>query len=178
MRASVTPAMLSHFQWLAGGVEELRARLTEAYDLRCARAGDENEDFDEIFDGVLDPPMFMGMLPELLAKAATASPNLKQLSILNLSYNTGAVVESCACLTQVTKLLFTEMELGLDTPVAQIECLSKLQALEVRCLTLPQPILRQASHDTLIPKTPISHESPPKDTTLLYQNHLLPVQVS
>ena len=138
MRAPVTPAMLSQFRWLAGGVEDLRARLPEDFDLRYAMAGEEDEDFDEIYDGELDPLMFMGMLPEVLAVAATASTNLKQLSLFDLFYSTGAVVESCSCLTQITKLTLSEMELGQDTSVAQIQCLSNLQALEVRILTLPQ----------------------------------------
>ena len=130
MMAPVTPAMLSQFQWLARGVEELSARLPGDFDPRYALAGGGGE--DEIFKGKLDSSKFMGLLPELLAMAATAATNLKQLSFLDLASSTGAVVESCACLTQITKLSLTEMELGGHISVAQIKCLSKLQALEVR----------------------------------------------
>ena len=80
------------------------------------------------------PPMFMGLLPELLAKAATASPNLKQLSILDLFSSTGAVVESCACLTQITALSLEYMRLGQDIRTKQICCLTNLHSLEVRFL--------------------------------------------
>ena len=61
MMAPVTPAMLSQFQWLARGVEELRARLPEDFDLRNALAGEEDEDFNGMFDGELDPPHVHGL---------------------------------------------------------------------------------------------------------------------
>ena len=172
MMAPVKPAMLSQLRWLAFGVEELRARLPKEFDLRFPSPVETNG--DELFDfgsgdGVLDPPMFMGLLPELLAEAATASPNLKQLSLLDLSYSTGAVLESCACLTQITKLTLTEMELGKDTSVAQIQCLSKLQALEVRCLKFPLRPQRKVSREKTSRKAPICDIPPQRSKYILWK---------
>ena len=119
VRAPVMPILVSQFRWLAKGVVELEIRLPQ-------KPLDERS---------LHPDELIGMLPELLAIAASAGPNLRTLSILELRESTGAVLASCACLTQITKLSlgevdFLESESGLGT--SQIGCLSNLQALEVR----------------------------------------------
>ena len=67
------------------------------------------------------------MLPELLAMAATAAPNLRKLSVFALEYCTGTVLASCACLTQINKLSLRGLELlnrrdGPGTLVSQIRC--------------------------------------------------------
>ena len=118
VKAPVKPLMLSQFRWLAKVVEGLEIRLPDKPNAR-------------------NPKRLIGMLPELLAMAATAAPILRTLSVFELRLSTGAVMSSCACLTQITKLCLGEVNLleregGLGTSVEQIWCLTKLHALEVR----------------------------------------------
>ena len=134
VRAPVKPAMLSQFRWLAIGVEGLDIRLPDESDVRYANG--EVDDNDYRLRPYLDPSGFIGMLPELLAMAATAAPNLRKLSVFALGYCTGTVLASCTCLTQITKLSLGGLELldrrdGPGTSVSQIRCLSKLHALQV-----------------------------------------------
>ena len=124
--------MLSQYQWLARGVEGLKVWIPDEIELRFAMVDHEDEDGEEYYQGGLDPAMFLGVLPELLAAAVAASANLKKLSLHWLDMCTGAVMESCACLTQITKLSLEYVELDSDTAVTQIRCLTNLQALKVR----------------------------------------------
>ena len=151
MKTPVTPAMLSQFEWLAMGVEAMEVWIPDEIGLRFAMVDFEDEDFEDedcevkCYEGALDPSMFLGVLPQLLIAAAAASANLKHMSLHWLDMCTGAVMESCACLTQITKLSLEYVELGPDTAAAQIQCLTNLQALKVRGLLGRQPTAKRRS---------------------------------
>ena len=136
--APVTSRMLSQFGWLARlakDMKELEIRLPEECYLRRAMGEAMGEvDYDS---GGLDPANFIGRLSELLEAVRIAAPQFMKLSVGELKYSTGAVLESCISLTQLTKLALGEVELGdrrngPGTSVLQIMCLANLQALEVR----------------------------------------------
>ena len=157
--APVTTDMLSQFRWLAKYVEGLEISLPDESDVRYGMGDDEK---DWYLKPYLDPSEFIGMLPELLAMAANAVPNLKMLSVWHLSYCTGAVLASCACLTQITKLSLRGAELQQrrecpGTSVSQIQGLSRLQNLEVKSPNFSLCTPYVASHIILgLNGTPIS----------------------
>ena len=135
----ITPAKLSQFRWLARDVEALV--VYDAMKMRCHLGDDDNSGYDEAaHDRVV------GMLPELLALAATDSPSLKALHLTGIQQCTGVVVESCASLTRMAKLYLGNMQLGPNGGVTQIQCLTSLQTLEVRGLIFPQHIAQKACH--------------------------------
>ena len=138
MRTPITQFKLSQYQWLARGVEALAITFQQRRWLRSTLWKDYNE------EAVHD--MIAGMLPELLALVATTSPALKVLRLSGMLWCPGSIVESCASLTQITKLYLGYTQLWPNTAITQIQCLTNLHTLEVRDLTLTQHTAQKAFH--------------------------------